>query len=739
MDQLHGGFVEEASNWRSLASLIAGGLAYRLGHWGFSASQLVQPALARPLAPLFGLASEVTAYRSTQYAMQSASVETKSNAPFEIGWMADYLRFGLLKLAAGQAPVGNPLLSHSLQDAGLVFGEHLAHRLGLAPAPQGSWAQQTLHAEAVTLQIGAGMGLAHWATGGKLLQVEGFLKTQQESTIEAPAYRRLKLAENHLGSFAARGSGEADGIRDSTERQLWIEHWKPRFPALPSAENYSDEIIAAVLDTPFPKLTHYANLLRAYAQSTQAGTLKQLYVAKAVQSLLSEHPHTTPTGSFDRVLLHFLLQEGVSEHPQLVEGRLGKILDAMEEGIDRKRTVALLEEFGYSDGLALPGPGEVLVDADLLMATEFLHEAYLPDEQSMIRYFISARAGNQPHLARRMAAIFVEAKEKGAYPATDIHKALTYAQRHPLGMLVLQRIYQIFAVQDSAYKLREIVEGNSSIDDMSNITPLLRSGVDPQLLAHLINGTRATGFIQDERLARKLVSVMMDVGEALHQPQQRQEAKRKIIAGIMDFLREGRELRPEDLLNILDMNPSVQIDRLLQAWVERRFVIEIVGAEEFNSIVQSLHAPADCHIALFEPRESPQKDRILIKGLPALDLESPQGRQQALREMFVRLISVVHEWEHWRHSTGNYQGIEAGARPLLFPSLNRQARVTAEIMAYLEEERWRNLNLDVDTWHTAQAMGENLVMHLRSRADASYYLGVNRRLMEKMKASAEGR
>src|SRR5215471_4325947 len=67
----------------------------------------------------------------------------------------------MLKGAGFAARGQNIFLEHSLQSAAMVAGHNTAGILGISERPEGSLAEQLLHAEATNLQMGAGMGLAY--------------------------------------------------------------------------------------------------------------------------------------------------------------------------------------------------------------------------------------------------------------------------------------------------------------------------------------------------------------------------------------------------------------------------------------------------------------------------------------------------------------------------------------------------------------------------------------------------
>lgn len=162
IDGLNSALTEGATDWRSLLAMTAGGLAYRatkLGLMSVGAQQTV-PLLARLLSPVTGLVSEVTVYRGTQSLLSSSVSRLPSS------WSTDFVNFASLKIFARLAQGQNPILSHVLQDTGMVAGHHLAYGLNLTTAPQGNLFQQLTHAEVMNIQMQAGMALGHTLTGG---------------------------------------------------------------------------------------------------------------------------------------------------------------------------------------------------------------------------------------------------------------------------------------------------------------------------------------------------------------------------------------------------------------------------------------------------------------------------------------------------------------------------------------------------------------------------------------------
>ena len=190
VDALVGGFVHQATDWRSLAAMTAGGVAYRTAKIGVMSLGGGQAVHA--LSVGMGLTAEVSAFELTNRwlstifrrggpvwppALGSNRWHPHGGAPtndiepnlwkwsgsggLSEGFIRSLITFGTLKGAGHLARGENLLVQHLFQDTAMVTGHQAAGILGLAPRPTNSLAEQFLHAEATTLQLGVGMTLAH--------------------------------------------------------------------------------------------------------------------------------------------------------------------------------------------------------------------------------------------------------------------------------------------------------------------------------------------------------------------------------------------------------------------------------------------------------------------------------------------------------------------------------------------------------------------------------------------------
>ncbi len=208
-------FVEQASDWKSLAAMTAGSLAYQAGKIGvFSAVPKLLGAVSHPLftktsAILFGLSCEVSAFRTVNHILNAPLRQAQGRllSPDEGGglfgkeWLSTFTDFvtlkGLGRLGAGQ----NVILSHLFQDTGMVAWHQLAYSLALSTKPQGNLIDQYLHAEIINLQMSAGLSVAHQLSGGKILALEKSLELQASS--------RSPLEKNNIAWNFAFASSHA--------------------------------------------------------------------------------------------------------------------------------------------------------------------------------------------------------------------------------------------------------------------------------------------------------------------------------------------------------------------------------------------------------------------------------------------------------------------------------------------------------------------------------------------------
>jgi len=177
VDGLVNRFVEEAANPITLAALTAGGMAYRWGRIAVQGSGLgvrggmLFPRLVRAGSIGFGLGAEVSAFELTSRSLLSLTPNPELLTPNLWNWSgpggwaqglaSSAITFGMLKGGGFLAREQNLVLQHAFQSTAMVSGHQFGGALGIIPMPEGSLADQFLHAEVTNLQLAAGTGLVH--------------------------------------------------------------------------------------------------------------------------------------------------------------------------------------------------------------------------------------------------------------------------------------------------------------------------------------------------------------------------------------------------------------------------------------------------------------------------------------------------------------------------------------------------------------------------------------------------
>src|SRR4029434_9940269 len=162
VDGLVGGFAEQATDGRSLAAMMAGGVAYRAGRIGVMG--IGGGNAVRALSVGVGLTVEVSAFELSHRGLLSMTGDSHGGPQANLGrWAGEggirqgllnsFVTFGTLKGAGHFAQSQNVVLQHLIPDTGMVLGHQVTGALGLAPRPTGTLAEQFLHAEATNLQL----------------------------------------------------------------------------------------------------------------------------------------------------------------------------------------------------------------------------------------------------------------------------------------------------------------------------------------------------------------------------------------------------------------------------------------------------------------------------------------------------------------------------------------------------------------------------------------------------------
>src|SRR4030095_5553968 len=215
VDALVSAFLHQGNEWKALTAMMAGGMAYRVGRIGVMG--LGTGNAARALSIGIGLTSEVSAFVLTNRGFSPPSHwggHPQGGAPtnhFESnlwkwsgsnglkqGLLQSFITFGTLKLGGRLAQRQHLNLQHGAQDLAMIAGHQLVYRTGIGPKPEGSFAEQMIHAEATNLQLGAGMALGHGLTGGRLITIEKGLDLSLRFKGPTPSFSHLDPFGNEL-------------------------------------------------------------------------------------------------------------------------------------------------------------------------------------------------------------------------------------------------------------------------------------------------------------------------------------------------------------------------------------------------------------------------------------------------------------------------------------------------------------------------------------------------------------
>jgi hypothetical protein len=206
-------FTEQALDLKSIGAMMVGGMTYRLGRIGAMAA-----GTGRLASFGIGLGVEVTAFEMTNRSLSSLTGENHLNpnlwkwggvGGIRQGLLSSLITFGSLKGAGHLAQGENVVVQHLLQDTGMVLGHQVSGAFGVTEHPTGSLAEQFLHAEAMNLQMSAGMALA--SRLAPLTALEKGVDLSLRST-ETPSLLPWKAGEGIHRAWAMAGAGSSSRL-----------------------------------------------------------------------------------------------------------------------------------------------------------------------------------------------------------------------------------------------------------------------------------------------------------------------------------------------------------------------------------------------------------------------------------------------------------------------------------------------------------------------------------------------
>ncbi len=746
-------FSEQVADPSALAAMTLAGCAFRFARLA-TLSRLGPGWTARLTAGLVGFAAEVPTFTLSGRAFNQALGRTPPAGLPPLGkeLAASALFLGSLKLTGilassaqgflpaevGLARAGQSLLPF----AALFSGVSLGHRLEIAAGLRASRNGGNALAEDLiaTFQMQAAGSLSRFLLSEDWNRWEASLdlRTEGERDFPSSPFPKLSfagaLASGDLPFPPEKGSLSQIGIslmvgREETPppfnrvREL-ASRYLPLFP--PDKQGYYSQAIlqaACRISCSLPEF--HERLIEALYQAPNRGKKEQLFTVLAIEDLFSADAIRTATGSFDYAVMQLLLAQTAAEGDR--DTRLQsfqKIFRSFELGMDRSELQNLILSLPYDETWAPPSairiPRAFVEDHRQEIRQQWTK--YRPKDLELLLHFVYHRSLTDAKLASQMIRTFGEGRDKGLYLGADIDAALDYARSHPLGNLVLQRLHDILATRDLHAKLTEIATDPGPTSTFDRIQALRHSEVSPEKIALQLNGTEHTGYLNDLRLARKVVSVMQEVGPYLENPKLRGEGRSQLVQSFWQFVNSGRILQAEDLMDLLRLHENPATEDFHDAWRRGEVEVRIVATRDFHDFVARWGQTQGKSYAMTVAKNGQQdRDLILIPELPELDLRTPAGQDLAFHELVNRAKSLAHEAEHWRHFNGRYFGIEKSSQAIRLAGISRQERLVSEMMAYLEEFRWRVRFCDSDFYQLAHRLGLTVPAYLRNIADYSYF------------------
>lgn len=747
VDELLCNFSEQASDWHNLTAMMMGGLANRLAKIGVLGAASSAPTMARVLAPTIGLFAEVSAYRGTNQIFDSVGARSPRSGsgnptPTMFGkeFLTDYLNFATLKIFGNISVGQNPLLAHALQDGGMVAGHQITYSLALTTKPEGSIAQQFIEAETMNLAMSAGMSLGHFVTGRTFTQFEKALELQSKSYREVPSPALIPLQFKYANFEILNASfpseiterGPSGSVADVTRIK---DEWIQKFPYRVQRDNYAPEIVEKVFTSRERLKSSRENLLQFSTQDRgKAGTFEQLRTIRSFCDILDSHASLTPTASLETAFADALLVRVLSESDRETRlERLGAFEEMLQSGMSRSKLEEMLRGMSYDAGLTMGTQTEYSKEffkkhrADLF---ENLR-TYTPEECDLWLNWLYRKSLHDPSQIKEMLKILGNAARENKYDRALLSQCLEYARNHPLGEWIMDRVFQVLVVEDPAYKLVEIVAPEAKEISWQSIEGYVSAAISPPLLNIFINGSSATGFVDHQRLANKVISVAADIERAHPASADLAQKKERIVRAIFDVFKTKKSLDVQNYLDILNASPTPQTQSLYDSWRSGELNIVILPSVKFDEYLhRGIPGMSEAEVnALYVHRGNHIANTILLREIPPYNDQDSISHQFVASEVLDRLIGLVHEWEHWRHYNGYYELSDEKGAGIVSGSISRELRIVTEMMAHLEEERWRHINFEQTVYQDAERMGQNLAQYLRDFIDIRTYAHTNRQLM----------
>lgn len=279
----------------------------------------------------------------------------------------------------------------------------------------------------------------------------------------------------------------------------------------------------------------------------------------------------------------------------------------------------------------------------------------------------------------------------------------------PLFSGALERSSEIFRAAPPADEgpLRLI----ASYDTAAVLASFGHSGLSRSAMTSVLRGTAHTAFLDDDRLAERVVSIFETQSEILSRPREAEARRQRLGRLLREFLSSGRTFDADALLSLISAWRTREAASLIQEH-GRKFKIQVVEGNLFDDVVGRWGQVPNCRISFYQ-ETSTDLPNILIRAMPPVDLASPDGWRAALGEVMERLLGAFHEAEHARHFNGP-DAIRLGI-------FDRTPRLVSETLSLLEEHRQRLHILDFGISQAARERGMPVALYLKNQAYEDNY------------------
>ncbi len=738
LDAASSRFSSESTNSFSLASMSLAGLSGRFARLGIL-SLISSSPWKNIISHCAGLAVEAASLESLHRSFQSQPL---TQASFFQNWLSHCVNFGSFKLLSTGLLAHSLPAQHLIQSSAMFAGHQLAAGLGLEEKSHESLSQQFFDSNLANLQLHAGSALGNLLTGSRLRILERNLESDAHAALRNPASEEMR-GLTHLETFRSHATVDTAAFWHTDYQALYEHHSRlgTLRPEDATAPDYSDSILRDTIGITGKNIHFIERLLEVYALDVQRGSARQLEMSRAIAYQFKLQQNTSSSGTFIGSLIQEYVEIALSLNSSPKRRRaMNQLFVFMEAGCPRNKLMDLFHPnhipiAALSSRNIPEHPHKNFTDhfvAEAIGNGELSEAGYSHEQHSFLLRWIENISGSNLEAAQRIIDCLAEAHST-AYNAELVDDILLLGQSHPLGLLILRRFLHVIASQDVEAKLAEIYlafqETPSDRSTAIFIGGLRSSGVLAEKIIPHVLAKHHSAYNLDARVARKLISVTLDTnmtGGTLHASKAAAQVDtlRFIRNTLIPRLQQG-SFGTQDLVDFLDVSrKNSSVTELLEQIPENHFRIRWVAGTEFISPTK------DCDLSYIDMRpDDGGTPLITIRQIEGLNPSDPLYSTRLHKEVVVRARALIHEWEHWRHLSGNYSGIEIGGDAYVANGNTRANLIAIETLANLEEERWGFLNDPYNiSRRLAHLMGINLPTYYRNLVDITHFLETNSHL-----------